>query len=245
MNADLAFQHAANAAAVYAATSPAYVSYISRTHITIPSMHRERDVNCSEVTRTKDGFTYIADLPQGSKRVESSAFPLPPTFNAVSAFDLRYGMSLRGIATFRLSNIRAMTYNTVMPTDADVVVISTRGYRVRYAPDSSNDPHGLMHILLTPSIRALKEAPKNAYFFSEMLVDNASGLPIHVSYVGTNDFRMDFTYAFTAGRWAIQRAHLESTIHAPLNIGRVHFLADTIFSDTLFSAVSPVATALP
>lgn len=240
MNADLAFQHAANSAAVYAATTPAYVRYISRTHIAIPSMRRERDVNCREVTRVKDGATYIADLPRGSKRVESSAFPMPPTFNAVSAFDLRYGMSFRGVATFRLSNVQPMTYRAVRPTDADVVVVSTRGYHVKYAPDSSEDVHGETHLLLSPSALAIKDAPQNAYFFSEMLIDNSSGLPLRVAYVGANDFHMNFQYGFTSGRWAIETAHLESTLHAPLNLGRVHFVADTTFSEMQFSPISPV-----
>ena len=240
MNADLAFQNAANAAAAYAATPPAYVSYISRTHISIPSLQRERNVECSEVTRTSDGTTFVVDLPRGRNRVEAFAFPLPPTFNAVSAFDLRYGMSWHGNATFRVSNVRPQRFNTAAPSDADVVVFSTYGYHIKYAPDSSDDAHSTTHLILTQTARAMRESRRDQYHFSEMRIDNASNLPVEVMYVGNDDFRMIFRYGFESGRWAITSAHLESTLKAPLNIGRVHFIADTVFNNTAFSAQSPI-----
>jgi len=236
MNADLAFQNAANLAAASAATPPAYISYTTHTHIAIPSMHRERDVNRSEVTRTSDGVTYMADLPRGAKRFEKEAFPLPPTFNAISAFNLQYGMSLNGKPSFHLSNVQALTYHRMDASDADVVVVSTRGYRVKFADDSSDDPHGTRHLLLTPTHTA-----KNTYYFSEMFIDNTSGLPTRISYNGSNDFHMSFTYSTMNGRWIITTAHLESTLFGPLGIGRVHFIADTTFSDIAFSQTSPLA----
>jgi hypothetical protein len=239
MNADLAFQNAANLAYARSASPPAYISYVVRTHIAVPRMHRERNVDCREVTRTIDGVTYVADLPNGGRRFSTEAFPLPPSFNAVSAFDLRYGMSLRGVPSFHVSNVRALTYHHTEHTDADAVVVSTRGYRVSFAADSSEDPHGIRHIVLTPTKTLLRNAPKNTYFFSEMSIDNASGLPLHVSYVGANDFRMVFDYATNDGNWYISRAHLESTLAGPFGIGRVHFLADTDFSEVTTSQTAP------
>jgi hypothetical protein len=239
MNADLAFQNAANLAYARAATPPAYISYISRTHIAIPSMHRERDVDCREVTRTLDNVTYVEDLPRGGRRFANEAFPLPPSFNAISAFDLRYGMSLRGVAAFHLSNVHALTYRHSALADADAVVVSTRGYHVNFAPDSSEDARGVRHILLTPTKTLLSHAPKNTYYFSEMTIDNASGLPLRVIYVGANEFRMTVDYAVTGGNWYITRAHLESTLAGPFGLGRVHFLADTEFSEITNWATAP------
>ncbi len=240
MNADLAFQQTANLAAAYAATPPAYVSYISRTTIRIPRLRRERDFAYHEISRTLDGETTLIALPQGKHQTVAQGFPLLPTFNAISGFNLRYGMSWHGMPSFQLSNVAPLTFAPIVPHDVDVVVVSTKGYHIRFAPDSSDAKQGTTHVFCTPTQHELSIAPRNAYFFSEVLIDNASGLPLRVSYVGNSDFKLDFVYGFPEGRWALQSAHLESTLYGPLHIGRLHFVADTTFSETHFSATAPL-----
>lgn len=240
MNADLAFQYAANLAAAKASSAPAYVSYIAHTHITIPRMHREREVDCREVTRTRDGMTHIADLPNGAQRFADQAFPISPSFNAVAAFDIRYGMSLRGVPSFQLSNIHPLTYRQRDTAEADAIVISTRGYRVSFAPDSSEAANGFRHIFFEPTAMARRHAPKDVYYFSEMLIDNATGLPSRITYAGANDFRMSFDYTVNAGNWFMTAAHVESTLAGPFGVGRVHFFAETTFSELATSAIAPL-----
>jgi hypothetical protein len=240
MNADLAFQYAANLAAAKAGSAPAYVSYTARTHIAIPRMHREREVDCREITRTRDGMTHIVDMPNGGQRFAGQAFPISPSFNAVAAFDIHYGMSLRGVPSFQINNVHTLTYNHRDAADADAVVVSTRGYRVSFAPDSSEAVNGFRHILLEPTTAAKRRAPKDVYYFSEMVIANATGLPSRISYVGTNDFRMSFDYAMNAGNWLMTDAHIESTLAGPFGIGRVHFLAETTFSELATSATAPL-----
>jgi hypothetical protein len=232
---ELAFQAAANHAAAASSGLPAYVSYQVKTHISIPSVHRERDIDDQITTRLSDDESVIQETGKGTRR-SHHPFPVAPAFDSLSDFSYDYGMNFHKI-WFEVTSLRPRTYREQIISDADVTARSLRDYRVRYAPDSSNDQHGITHLIMTPYTwyRA-----RGTYFFHQVWIDNATSLPTRVEFDGIHNLHMAYDYSILGGKWVVNHAHLEQDMPAPFHIGKVHFYADADFSGTVFSNTTTI-----
>lgn len=241
---DLAFQQAANAAAAVYASPPPYLTYHTVVHLDVPSLNKHRDVARSEVVRTQDGVAIMQDLPKGAERI-GQAFPIIPTFDALSEFRVTYKMGAHDALDAHVENVRPLTYANVQ-SDADVVVKSLRYYYPKYAPDSSDAPDGTTHITLTP-LQTLLRNYTGDLFLADLYVNNATHLPSRVVYTGDHDRRFVVDYATVDGHWIVTHATWEETQYGPLHIGRVHGTADITFDSFTFpqAAPDPRLTTLP
>lgn len=252
---DIAFEQTANAAAQRWAARPAYVEYVSRTHIEAPSVHKQLDVNRRVVVRTADDQAILKDLPNGGESF-ARPFPISPTFDALSYFRLNANANwhLQVFAGITgpdgTGQIIPITFKQVAPTDNQVVVTSLRYYYPKFAPDSSDAPDGHMHLVMT-ALPTLTNGNQSDFYISDVVIDNATMLPLKVTYVGKDDRRFVIDYGFVGGTWIVQHAFFEQTAYGVLKITRVHYSADSTFSDYQFSAtpldprLPPLATPAP
>jgi hypothetical protein len=238
---DIAFEVCANAAGAAYRARPAYVTYRVATHLSIPSLDREKDINRAVMARTSDDKALVQDLPKGRLQV-THAFPLLPTFDALSYFTLTGTVNLRDALESYVHAVTPLQYDdpTAPKTgDADVVVIRLRAYRAAYAPDSSDAPDGRTHITLDPYQFVEQQASKDNFFFNDLVCDNATHLPLHVAFAGADGLKFAVDYGTVDGTWVVQHAHYEQTQFAPLRAARVHAVVDAAFSDFTFPADPP------
>jgi hypothetical protein len=236
---DIAFQQCANAAAAAYKQRPAFVSYRVATHVSIPSMKRERDILRAVSVRTSDDRAIVQDLPKGRSQI-THAFPMIPTFDALAYFTLTGTVNLKDTLESYVHDVTPLTYDaSPAPHDADVVVIRLRSYRATFAPDSSDDPNGRTHLVLSPYKFVEQNATRDNFFFKDLVCDNASNLPLHVDFEGPDGLGFVVDYGTVQGYWLVQHAHYEQTQFAPMRIGRVHAVVDAAFSDFSFSQTPP------
>jgi hypothetical protein len=237
---DLAFQRCANAAAAVVAQAPPFVTYHVATHVSVPALNRERDIYRSVSVRTRDGSAVIVDLPNGGTQL-GPAFPITPSFDALSYFVLHWRIGMRQDVSSYVSDIEPLHYDDPSSSTADVVVFRLRQYKASFAGDSSDAPDGRMHVTLVPYDFVKKQAvkPDNTFYLADLYIDNATGLPSEVTYTGGDDIRFTVDYGTFAGHWLVRHAHYEETLHGPLHIGRLHFSADAVYDDFGFPATAP------
>jgi hypothetical protein len=237
---DIVFQHCANAAAAVVAKAPPFVTYRVSTHVGAPAIGKERDVIRSVMVRTRDDLAVIQDLPRGAN-VLGFGFPVTPSFDALSNFTLSWRVGARMDVTSYVHDVKPLTYPDATANGADVVVVRLRQYKAEYAPDSSDAADGKTHITLVPYDFVKRETvrPDETFYLSDLVIDNASGLPTEVRYRGADDIQFDVEYSVLETHWVITHAHYEETLHGPLRIGRLHVLADAVYDTFTFPTAPP------
>jgi hypothetical protein len=143
--------------------------------------------------------------------------------------------------TSYVHDVKPLTYPDATANGADVVVVRLRQYKAEYAPDSSDAADGKTHITLVPYDFVKRETvrPDETFYLSDLVIDNASGLPTEVRYRGADDIQFDVEYSVLETHWVITHAHYEETLHGPLRIGRLHVLADAVYDTFTFPTAPP------
>jgi hypothetical protein len=233
------FQHCANTAAAIIGQAPPFVTYRVSTHVSAPSIGKQRDVIRGVMVRTSDDIAVVQDLPQGANQL-AHGFPVTPDFDALSNFTLSWKVGAHMEMSSYVHDVQPLTYKAVQ-SDADVVVVRLHQYRVGYAPDSSDDQTGKTHLTLEPYDFVKREVvrPDSTFFLSDVYIDNASGLPAEIRYAGGDDITFVVDYAMLEGHWLINHAHYEETLHGPLHIGSLHIIADAVYDQFSFPAQAP------
>jgi hypothetical protein len=213
-------------------------------HISVPSMHRQRDIIRSVAVRTADDTAIVQDLPEGARQV-TTAFPVIPAFDALSAFEVRYALHSHMAVSVNLTRGPLLYYTgPAADAQADAVVMSLRYYRAGFAPDSSDAPDGTTHLSLAPYDFFVKGQPRSrssTFFLSDLWVDNRTQLPSAIRYEGADGLVFHAYYGVIGPYWVITRLHYEATEFGPLRIGRVHFSADAQYDQFGFPASAPDA----
>lgn len=237
---DIAFQHCANAAAAIIEKAPPFVTYRVATHVSAPSLGKERDVIRAVSVRTRDDLAVIQDLPKGANQL-GHGFPVTPAFDALSQFTLTWRVGAHTEVSAYVHDVQPLHYEDVPASGADVVVVRLRQYRAEYADDSSDAPDGKTHIHMVPYdfVKRQVAKPDSTFFLSDLVIDNATDLPLHVRYEGADDIQFDVDYGSVDGHWLVTHAHYEETIHGPLRIGRLHVSADAVYDSFAFPDAAP------
>lgn len=237
---DLAFERCANAAAVaIVEKAPPFTTYRVSTHVSVPSVHRERDVVRNVSVRTKDDLAVLQDLPTGKNQL-GHGFPIMPSFDALSYFTLSWKVGAHAEVSAYVHDVTPLRFDTT-ESKADVVVFRLRQYKAEYANDSSDATDAKTHIVLVPFdyVKRQVRKPDSTFFLSDVFIDNASGLPSEVRYAGGDDIVFDVKYASVNGNWLVTYAHYEETLHGPLRIGSLHVVADATYDQFAFPETAP------
>jgi hypothetical protein len=215
------------------------VSYRVDTHVSAPSLGKNRDVIRAVIVRTKDDVAVIQDLPQGANTI-GHGFPLTPAFDALSYFTLSWRVGAHMEMSSYVHDVTPLTYSDITST-SDVLVVRLKQYRTSYADDSSDAPDGKTHITLEPYdfVKRQVTKPDSTFFLSDLVIDNATGLPAEVRYAGGDDIVFVVDYGMIEGQWLVTHAHYEETLYGPLHIGRLHVIADAVYDDFVFSDDPP------
>lgn len=239
LTAELAFQQAANRAADLYARAPAYVTYDVNVRARAPSMNQDRTVLRHVETRTSDDLAVVQDLPQG-RNVLARSFPLSPVFDALSYFRFEWHVTARGTLDAYVTDVTPLRYVlTPQQANTDVFVASLRYYRATYAPDSSDAPNGVSHINLAAYDFVKAEGARNTLYYTDIYVDNASGLPVDVRMAGASGLILDVRYTAADNHVVVDTVHYEETISVPLGVARFHVLSDAKFSHYAFPTTAP------
>jgi hypothetical protein len=203
-------------------------------------MNKERDVIREVSVRTRDDVAVVQDLPKGKNQI-SHGFPVTPTFDALSYFTLSWRVGAHQEVTAYVHDVTPMTFTDTGPNkDADVVVTRLRAYKAEYAPDSSDAPNGKTHLTLAP-FQFVKERNNadTTFYYDEIYIDNASGLPTRVSFAGSDEKAFVVDYGSVDGHWMVTHAHYEETLVGPLRVGRLHVAADAVYDQFTFPLTAP------
>ncbi len=204
-------------------------------------MKRERTIERAVQARTSDDKALVQDLPKGRMQI-THAFPLLPTFDALSYFTITGTVNLHDALESYVHDVTPLTYDNpgnAKTTDADVVVIRLRAYRATFAPDSSSDPGGKLHLTLEPYQFVQEKASKDNFFFNDLVCDNSTNLPLHVGFQGDDGLAFAVDYTTVGGNWVVGHAHYEQTQFAPMRLGRVHAIVEADYSDFAFPTSPP------
>lgn len=189
--------------------------------------------------RTADDTAILQDLPKG-QRQRAHGFPITPTFDALSYFNLQWFAGARMNLSSYVKEIQPLTYEEASPAaKVDVVVINLRYYHAMYAADSSDTPNGHTHISMRPYQFLTRGAPQSALYFADVYIDNVTGLPSSVHFTGpeNRDFTVD--YGTIENHWLITHAHYEETLFGPLRIGALHVIANATYDSFTFPTAPP------
>jgi hypothetical protein len=243
LTADAEFRAAANAAFAAWQNRPPYIAYRVDVDITISALKQPRHISRAVEARTRDDLAVLQDLPRGQNQL-GHAFPLPPTFDAISYFRIDFKLS----DPIRLHNpLTALTmlppgpnlpaqpihFAAVVPSRPDIAAVATtlRNYYAVYAADSSDR---LAHIVMKP-LPALTRNNTSAFFIKDVYIDTSNDLPTRVIYSGpTTEFTID--YALRDSHWLIEHARYSTTLYGPLHIGQTTAVTDAHFSEFSFPA---------
>jgi hypothetical protein len=207
-------------------------------NVAVPSLGRRRFIDRTVLVRTRDDLAVLQDLPKG-KRQLSHGFPVTPTFDALSYFSLHWFASAHMAITAYVNDVQPLTYAQATPAAADVVVVNLRYFHADYAADSSDAADGRTHIVLRPFHFVTRNAPRNTFYFADLYITNADGLPSRIHFTGPDnrDFLVD--YATIQQHWVITHAHYEETFFGPLRLGAMHIFADATYDDFSFPSQAP------
>jgi len=216
------------------------VTYQVATVARAPSMRERRAVNRAVEVRTRDDLAVIQDLPQGRNQL-GHGFPVTPTFDALSYFTLSWHVGYHQEISAYVHDVTPLTYTDPSATgEYDVVVTRLRAYKAEYAADSSDAPDGKTHIVLSPLQFVVDKAnPDTTFFFDDLYVDNATGLPSRVVFEGSSGKQFILDYEMAEGHLVVKHIHYEETLHGPLRIGALHVIADADYDHYAFPIVAP------
>ncbi len=229
LTADAEFRVAANAAYDAFMKQPPYLAYRSDVDVQVPALKQYRRISRAVEVRTKDDLAVLQDLPQGQNQL-GNAFPLLPTFDALSYFrlDFRLGDPIRQHNPLTAVRVIQPLHFSDPVSHADVVATSLRNYYATYA-DDSNDK--VAHIALQ-ALPALTTNNTSDFYLHDVYVDLATNLPTRVVYDGpTTEFTVDYTTAYN-DTWLIYHAHYQHT----LAIMPLHLLQTTFTTESYMSA---------
>ncbi len=243
LTADAEFRAVANAAFDAWQQQPPYIAYHVDVDVEVPALKQSRRIMRAVESRTRDDLAVLQDLPQGQNQL-GHAFPVPPTFDAISYFriDFHLGDPIRQhnplTAVTLLSpgaNLppQPLRFSDPVPSrpDVTVVVATLRNYYAQYAPDSNDR---IAHIVMQP-LPALTHDNHSDFYLKDVYVDTTTNLPTRIVYSGpATDFTID--YAVVENHWLIQHAHYSRTIFAPLRIGQTTFTTDATYGAFAFPA---------
>jgi hypothetical protein len=202
-------------------------------------MRQQRDVVRSVQVRTKDDVAVIQDLPQGRNQL-GHGFPVTPTFDALSYFTLSWRVGAHQDVTASVHDVTPMTYADPSASRADIVVTRLRSYRAQYAPDSSDAPGAQTHVTLAPlDFFKNQYNPDTTFYFNDLYIDNASGLPSRVILEGSEGKQFVLDYGSVEGHWVLTHIHYEEVLHGPLRVGRLHVIADVVYDKFTFPELPP------
>ncbi len=244
LTADAEFRAVANAAFDAWQQQPAYIAYRVDVDVDIPAMKTTRHVSRAVEARTRDDLAVLQDLPRGANQL-GHAFPVPPTFDALSYFrlDFHLGDPLRLHNPLTAVTLLApdpslppqpLRYHDPVPSDPSVAVVVTtlRNYYAHYADDSNERT---AHIVMQ-ALPALTRGNDSSFYLHDVYVDTATNLPTRIVYSGPDtDFALDYTLA--GGHWLIEHLTYRRTLVAPLRIGRTTFSTEARYSGFTFPAV--------
>ncbi|MDQ6825989.1 MAG: hypothetical protein M3Z14_02150 [Candidatus Eremiobacteraeota bacterium] len=237
VSADAALvQFVNNTTTYYTAHQPAYMTYRSRTHIAVPSLRREAEIDRHISVRVRDNFAIMRDLPQGSER-QGQAFPVIAYFDPLAAsFRYEYPAFIRN---FRINRDFAITLDRGTPLyfatptpDPGITVVASysRYYYPTFAADSSDAvPH--LHLEVVPQ-------DFRGPYPSDIVMNTATNLPSQIRLRSTAaDTVVTFDYALLEQHWIITHFSYEETQSAA--IARVHFKTETTFDQFSFPVNAP------
>ncbi len=237
ISADQEFRDVANRAAAAYQARPAYVSYRTHVRIEVPSLRRSRDIERAIEVRTQDDVAVIQDLPRGQRQI-SHAYPINPTFDAISYFSLSWKAGPHDRLEAYVSDVRPLTFTTPQ-SNANVVVTSLRYYHAEFAADSRSDEGGKMHIVLNP-LQTLTQFHNGNLYLRDVYIDNADKqrLPSRVTWVSPAPDSGEFTvdYRRDGDRWMVDHAFFTQSIPTPLRLARFRINADARFESFTFES---------
>ncbi len=240
---DLAFTKCANAAAAAFFNAPPYVVYREQSRVQVPALDRTRDVNRRVAVRTQKGDVMeravAQDLPRGARTVLEHAFPLSPTFDAISYFRIYGGATLHSALEAYVEDVKPLTFSESAPAShADVVVQSLKYYYPKYADDSETATQPNIHIMLSP-LPTLTNGNTSSLYLHEVYCRPESYLPARVVYTGPDDRFFAIDFETIEGHEVVKDARLEQTFFAPLHLGRLHAIVTVDYDEYAFPATPP------
>jgi hypothetical protein len=243
LTADAEFRAVANAAYEAWQQQPPYIAYRVDVDVNVPALKQSRRISRAVEARTRDDLAVLQDLPRGQNQL-GHAFPVPPTFDALSYFhiDFRVSDPVRQhnplTAVTLLPPKAGMAPQPLRFTDpvpinpeATVVVTTLRNYYATYAPDTTDR---IAHIALQ-ALPALTRGNDSSFYLKDVYVDTTTNLPTRIVYAGTAaDFAVDYT--MVENHWVISHANYRGTVFAPLHIGQSSYTTEATYSTFTFPA---------
>jgi hypothetical protein len=244
LTADAEFRAVANAAFDAWQRQPPYIAYRVDVDVEVPALKQSQRIARAIEARTHDDLAVLQDLPHGANQL-GRAFPLPPTFDAISYFriDFHLGDPLRRHNPLTAVTLLSPAANlppqplrfsdpVAANPDAAVVVTTLRNYYAQYAPDTTDR---IAHIVMQP-LPALTRDNDSSFFLKDVYVDTTTNLPTRIVYSGpTTDFAVDYT--MVENHWLVSHATYSRTLFAPFHIGKTTFTTEASFSTFMFPAV--------
>ncbi len=240
---DLAFTKCANAAAAAFFAAPAYVVYREQARVEVPSLKQSRDVNRTISVRTAKGdiaeLAVSQDLPQGRRQTLAHAFPLSPTFDAISYFRIYGAVTFHWALDAYVEDVKPLTFSeSVARPDVNVVVQSLKYYYPKFAPDSESAEQPNTHILLAP-LPALTNGNPSQLYLHEVYCEPDSSLPTRVVYTGSDDRYLGVDFTTIDGHQVVRAVKFEQTFFGPLRLGRVHAIVNVAYDMYQFPTSAP------
>ena len=243
LTADAEFRAAANAAFAAWQHPPPYISYRVEVDVNVQALKRSRHISRAVESRTRDDLAVLQDLPQGQNQL-GHAFPVPPTFDAISYFHLDFHLgdpvrmhnpltAVTLLAPAPGQPPRPITFADAIPSRPEIAVVSTslRNYYAQYAPDSGDR---VAHIAMMP-LSALTKGNQSDFYLKDVYVDTISHLPTRIIYAGpTTEFTIDYTV--TDEHWLVSHVRYVHTLIGPFHIGQTTFTTDAAYNDFTFPA---------
>ncbi len=243
LTADAEFRTVANAAFDAWQQQPPYIAYRVDVDVNVPAMKTSRHVSRAVEARTSDDLAVLQDLPQGQNQL-GHAFPVPPTFDALSYFRLDFHLGdpvrlhnpLTAVTMLAPEpNVppRPLYYTDPAPsTPGAVVAITLRNYYAQYA-DDSNDR--IAHIVMQ-ALPGLPGGHDSSFYLHDLYVDTATNLPTRIVYSGPDtDFALDYTVV--DGHWLIDHLTYRRSVVAPFHIGSTTFTTEARYGGFTFPEV--------
>ncbi len=233
LTADAEFRAAANAAFLAWQHPPPYISYQVDVDTEVPTLKQSRKLSRAVEMRTQDNLAVLQDLPEGKNQL-ATAFPVPPTFDALSYFEFLFDPGDETSPPFTDINLVAdrpffppeplhFGIGTASSPDVALVVPFLRNYRAQYAPDSTEQ---LAHIVMVP-LKPLTAGNDSTYYLKDVYVDTATNLPTRITYAGPAlNFTLD--YAMVGKFWLVDHVRYNRTRGSP------PFTSDAVYSAFAF-----------
>jgi hypothetical protein len=243
LTADAEFRAVANAAFDAWQAQPPYVAYRVDVDVEVPALKKSRRIERAIEARTRDDLAVLQDLPRGANQL-GHAFPVPPTFDALSYFhiDFRLGDPIRQHNPLTAVTMyppapglqpQPLRYGAAPASSPDIAVVVTtlRNYYAQYAPDSTD---ANAHIVMQ-ALPALTHGNDSSFYLKDVYVDTASNLPTRIVYSGpTTEFALD--YKVIENHWLISHVTYSHTLVTFLHLGQTTFTTEATYSAFTFPA---------